>query len=42
MITLFDEFDALGKERSDHSEHGELRRLVNAVLQMMMLIKGKV
>ena len=25
MVTLFDEFDALGKEREDSSEHGELR-----------------
>ncbi|MCG3192036.1 MAG: ATP-dependent zinc metalloprotease FtsH [Thermoanaerobaculia bacterium] len=32
---LFDEFDALAKERADEAEHGELRRVVNAVLQMM-------
>lgn len=35
MVVLFDEFDAIGKERADSSEHGELRRVVNAVLQMM-------
>ena len=35
MVMLFDEFDALGKEREDASEHGELRRVVNAVLQML-------
>jgi SpoVK/Ycf46/Vps4 family AAA+-type ATPase len=35
MILLFDEFDALAKERSDTSEHGELKWVVNAVLQMM-------
>ena len=34
MVVLFDEFDAIGKEREDASEHGELRRVVNAVLQM--------
>ena len=28
MIVLFDEFDAVGKEREDASEHGELRRVV--------------
>lgn len=35
FVVLFDEFDAIGKERNDNSEHGELRRVVNAVLQMM-------
>lgn len=34
-VVLFDEFDALAKERADEAEHGELRRVVNAVLQMM-------
>ena len=41
LVVLFDEFDALGKERDDGSEHGELRRVVNAVLQMMDSYKGK-
>lgn len=41
MVALFDEFDALGKERADSSEHGELRRVVNAVLQMMDGYRGK-
>lgn len=41
MVVLFDEFDAIGKERSDSSEHGELRRVVNAVLQMMDAYQGK-
>jgi SpoVK/Ycf46/Vps4 family AAA+-type ATPase len=41
MVVLFDEFDAIGKERSDTSEHGELRRVVNAVLQMMDAYQGK-
>jgi len=35
VVLLFDEFDALAKERADESEHGELRRVVNAVVQMM-------
>ncbi len=41
LVALFDEFDALGKERADASEHGELRRVVNAVLQMMDAYHGK-
>ena len=41
MVVLFDEFDAIGKERSDSGEHGELRRVVNAVLQMMDAYVGK-
>ena len=35
VVLLFNEFDAVGKERDDPSDHGELRRVVNAVLQMM-------
>lgn len=41
VVALFDEFDALGKERSDSGEHGELRRVVNAVLQMIDAYQGK-
>lgn len=41
MVVLFDEFDAIGKERSDSGEHGELRRVVNAVLQMMDAYMGE-
>ena len=41
MVALFDEFDALGKEREDASEHGELRRVVNAVLQMLDAYDGR-
>ena len=41
MVTLFDEFDALGKEREDASEHGELRRVINAVLQMFDAYEGQ-
>jgi len=35
VVLLFDEFDTVGKERGDPTDHGELRRVVNAVLQMM-------
>ncbi len=41
MVVLFDEFDAIGKERADSAEHGELRRVVNAVLQMIDAYAGK-
>lgn len=40
-VVLFDEFDALAKERSDEADHGELRRVVNAVLQMMDNYTGR-
>ena len=40
-VVLFDEFDALAKERSDRAEHGELKRVVNAFLQMMDAYQGK-
>jgi SpoVK/Ycf46/Vps4 family AAA+-type ATPase len=41
LVLLFDEFDALAKERADESEHGELKRVVNAVIQMMDEYVGK-
>jgi len=41
MVALFDEFDAIGKERGDSGEHGELRRVVNALLQMMDAYQGQ-
>lgn len=41
LVVLFDEFDAIGKERSDSGEHGELRRVVNAVLQMIDSYQGQ-
>ncbi len=40
LVVLFDEFDAIGKSRSDTTDHGELRRVVNAVLQMMDAYQG--
>lgn len=39
-VALFDEFDAIAKEREDTTEHGELRRVVSAFLQMMDSYKG--
>lgn len=39
-VILFDEFDALAKERSDKSEHGELKRVVTAFLQLLDNFKG--
>jgi len=41
MVVLFDEFDALGRERSDTSEHGEIKRVVNALLQIFDGYQGR-
>ena len=41
MVVLFDEFDALAKERADQADHGELKRVVNAFLQMIDAYEGK-
>jgi SpoVK/Ycf46/Vps4 family AAA+-type ATPase len=35
MVLLFDEFDAVGKERTVAEEHGELKRVVNSFLQLL-------
>jgi len=35
MVLFFDEFDAIGKRRTDESDHGELKRVVNSFLQML-------
>lgn len=40
VVALFDEFDAIGKDRGDSRDHGELHRVVNAVLQMMDSYSG--
>jgi ATP-dependent Zn protease len=40
MVLLFDEFDAVGKKRDDAEEHGELKRVVNAFLQMLDSSRG--
>lgn len=34
-VALFDEFDAIGKKRTDSEEHGELKRTVNSFLQIL-------
>lgn len=41
FVALFDEFDAIGKEREDTGDHGELKRVVNSFLQMMDSYRGK-
>ncbi len=40
VLALFDEVDALMKDRGDSADHGELKRAVNAVLQMMDSYRG--
>lgn len=35
LVLLFDEFDAIGKERTATDEHGELKRVVNSFLQLL-------
>jgi ATP-dependent 26S proteasome regulatory subunit len=39
-VLLFDEFDALGKARDDPGEHGEVKRVVTAFLQMLDAFRG--
>ncbi len=41
VVALFDEFDALTKDRGDAADHGELKRSVNAVLQMLDGYRGE-
>lgn len=40
-VIFFDEFDAIGRSRSDASEHGEIKRVVNAFLQQIDNYKGR-
>lgn len=40
-VVLFDEFDAIGKDRDNPFEHGELKRVVNSMLQMMDAFRGE-
>ncbi len=40
-VILFDEFDVLAKERADDSEHGELKRVVTAFLQLLDAFQGR-
>jgi SpoVK/Ycf46/Vps4 family AAA+-type ATPase len=39
-VLLFDEFDSLGKARDDPTEHGEIKRVINAFLQMLDRFRG--
>jgi SpoVK/Ycf46/Vps4 family AAA+-type ATPase len=39
-VVLFDEFDAVGKGRDNPYEHGELKRVVNTLLQLMDGFRG--
>ncbi len=39
-VVLFDEFDAIGKDRDNPLEHGELKRVVNTLLQLMDAFRG--
>lgn len=40
-VIFFDEFDAIGRSRNDASEHGEIKRVVNAFLQQLDNYKGR-
>jgi SpoVK/Ycf46/Vps4 family AAA+-type ATPase len=40
FVVLFDEFDSLGRSRDDASEHGEMKRVVTAFLQMTDRYRG--
>lgn len=39
-VLVFDELDMLGRERSDRADHGELRRVVAAMLQVVEQHRG--
>lgn len=39
-VIFFDEFDAIGRSRNDTTEHGEIKRVVNAFLQQVDNFKG--
>ena len=40
VVLFLDEFDAVGKERSAEDEHGELKRVVTSLLQMLDAQRG--
>jgi SpoVK/Ycf46/Vps4 family AAA+-type ATPase len=40
-VLLFDELDAVAKERGDRSEHGELKRVVASFLQQLDQFRGR-
>lgn len=39
-VLFLDEFDSIGKSREDSTDHGELRRVVNSVLQLVDAYAG--
>lgn len=39
-VVVFDEFDALGRQRNDPTEHGEIKRVVSSFLQMLERFDG--
>lgn len=39
-VVLFDEFDIIGKQRDDPTEHGEIKRVVNNFMLMLENYKG--
>lgn len=39
-VLFFDEFDALGRARDDPTEHGEIKRVITAFLQMLDGFRG--
>lgn len=40
-VVVFDEFDVIGKSRTDMTEHGELKRVVNTFLQLLDSFEGE-
>lgn len=40
-VVVFDEFDAIGKSRTDATEHGEIKRVVNSFLQLLDGFEGE-
>ena len=40
-VIFFDEFDAIGKSRDDATEHGEIKRVVNSLLQLLDSFDGR-
>ncbi len=41
FVILFDEFDAIARSRNDITEHGEIKRVVNTLLQQIDNFKGR-
>lgn len=41
-VVLFDEFDIIGKQRDDPTEHGEIKRVVNNFMLMLENYEGEV